>query len=125
MKCYVIVGLLPCLLLTGCANQSFDCPPDQGVGCQSIMTVHSQVNACQRSITRSSIDITMPSLPPNNALKTPPFTKLKLKDGRYAQWIPEDIRCIWLPPYHDTHGQFHESRFVYTVIQAGYWQIKG
>lgn len=120
---YAGLTLLPCFLLTGCSQQSFDCPPGQGMGCQSIMSVHSQVNACQRPLVRTSIDMNMPNLPEDNIIKTPESIRLKLKDGRHVQWVPEDIRRIWLPPYQDVHGQFYESRFVYTVVQAGYWKV--
>lgn len=33
----------------------------------------------------------------------------------------ETVQRIWLSPYEDNNGNYHEPSYVYTVIQPGHW----
>ena len=34
----------------------------------------------------------------------------------------ETIRKIWIAPYEDSDGNYHQGSDVYTILQPGYWQ---
>jgi conjugal transfer pilus assembly protein TraV len=85
------------LFLTGCANLNaqFDCPMRPGVHCESLDQVNSRVD-------RGEIGQEM----------------LKTSLPRHKH---ETVLPIWIAPYEDTDGNYHQEGEVYTVMKPGYW----
>jgi len=41
--------------------------------------------------------------------------------GRYA----ETVQHVWIAPFEDTSGNYHEESNVYSVVEPGYWGHTG
>jgi len=118
-----------CLFLTGCSTSSetFDCQVGQGVGCKSISTVNKMVDqgyledekgeeaAPSSVLSSSSPVISTASL--SQQLDTP------LADEFSVHRIQEEHLRVWIAPYQDIQGNFHEGSIVHTVLKPGYWQV--
>lgn len=87
------------ILLTGCSNlnSQFDCPMRPGVHCESLDQVNSRVDRGEiayesRLISSSSV-------------------------RRHETVLP-----VWIAPYEDTDGNYHQASEVYAIVKPGYWQ---
>jgi|HubBroStandDraft_4_1064222.scaffolds.fasta_scaffold968479_2 conjugal transfer pilus assembly protein TraV len=96
------------LLLTGCSslNAQFDCPMRPGVHCESLDQVNSRVD-------RGEIG------------------QEKWIKGSTSSWMTsasssfrrhETVLPIWIAPFEDTDGNYHQASEVYTILKPGYWQ---
>lgn len=123
------------LFLSGCtsASETFDCEPGKGVGCQSITKVNKMID--QGQFLESQEGFTSPlsnqnllskATPPS--FSTSPFSNaasatVVLSDQTVVQRIAEQPIRVWVAPYQDEAGNFHEASVVHSVIQGGYWQV--
>lgn len=98
------------LLLTGCAemNSQFDCPMKPGVHCESLDQVNERVNRGQMS--RPNFFKWKDSVNANYASTSDNALRHK-----------ETIMTVWIAPFQDTKGNYHEANVVYTVAKPGYW----
>ena len=102
----LLITLCLLFLLPGCAslNSDFDCPVKPGVMCKSLDEVNSGVDrhAMGSSVRSPSAD--QFSVPPD-------------APARYA----ETIMPIWIAPYEDAQGNYHNESKIFTVVKPGYW----
>ena len=104
--------------LTGCAgmNSQFNCNKvgGKGVGCASLDQVNSMVNqgAFNNTSTSSNQNI-KPSYTSGFSVAAPTAGT----PVRYS----ETIQQVWIAPYEDTSGNYHEPSMVYAVIQPSHW----
>lgn len=109
------------LIVSGCSTSSeiFDCEPGKGVGCQSITKVNKMIDAGhfrgsdEDSLVKSSVPFFVPLLEP-------------AQNGEHevVQRVREQPIRVWVAPYQDEEGNFHEASVVHSVIQEGYWQVQ-
>lgn len=45
-------------------------------------------------------------------------------DGFFVQRIQEEHLRVWIAPFQDAQGNFHEGSIVHTVLKPGSWQIR-
>lgn len=128
------------LIVSGCSTSSetFDCEPGKGVGCQSITKVNKMIDAGHFIDSKdeffSSLFVKPPVLshfPPaiNRGLADPTRVDHQVMDNTSMQFtvvrrIPEQPIRVWVAPYQDEVGNFHEASVVHSVIQGGYWQVQ-
>jgi len=108
--------ILICLLLSACASNKtqFDCPNGKGVGCKSITEVNDLVNKGSLDAkTKSKDKATAPIIVPQTQYNTS------------VERVTEQHLRVWLAPYQDEQGQFHEASVIHTVLRPGYWQMNG
>ena len=107
------------LMMSGCVsmNSDFDCPMKNGVRCQSLDEVNAAVD--RGEIGGSGV---------TKHVNRPVYTKasyLQYKDnvagGQSSVRYPEDVMRVWIAPYEDTSGNYHQASSVYTVARPGYW----
>lgn len=108
MKILMTLLLLPCLILTGCAklNEEFDCPAPKGGSCKRMDQVYDMVNG----VGHESLAVA----PKRNPLVTEGKPGEPLRYG-------EGVMRLWIAPYEDTDGNYHQANRVYSVVQEGHW----
>lgn len=125
----ILLVIIMTLVMSGCAsmNSDFDCPMKDGIRCQSLDEVNAAVDRGEIGSSCGTTDVSRPA-----------YTKtsyVQYKDsvvGRQASVrSPEDVMRVWIAPYEDTSGNYHQASNVYTIARPGYWvgnpprEIKG
>lgn len=126
----VFISFVPFIIfLTGCGsmNSKFDCPNQPGITCKSIDQVNDMVdrgligksgeveNTKKISNTKfypikSNLNIVTNTN--NNAEKQPnPFR------------AGEQVVRIWIAPYQDVYGNYHNENSIYTVVRKSNWVV--
>lgn len=123
-KLILVIFVLGSLaLLSGCAglNSSFGCNATAGDNCSTVDRVNHQamVGAYDNALSQAQ------------RLKTPGATRgLVRETTRYNVKAPtagepvrygESIQRIWIAPYEDQAGIYHEPSYVYTVLKGPHW----
>lgn len=114
-----IVCLLAVVINTsGCAlySKEFDCKVDKGLGCKSISEVNQLVDNGALKEVRENKSVNFPA----NAVCSLP---IGLSDQAKIQRVQEEHLRVWIAPYQDEQGNFHEASLIHTVIKPGYWQL--
>lgn len=113
--------------LTGCSSlsETFDSAPGQGVGTKPITVVNHMVEHKQlrgSALQDSSIQ--------HNEILTDGISRSEvLTDGSLpigvgsAKRSDEKTLRVWIAPYIDDQGHFHESSRIHTVIQPSRWNV--
>ena len=118
---------LVCLSLGGCSTSSetFDCQAGKGIGCKSISTVNKMVDqGSLGDIEEGKQSIELPSsVPVISTASLPQQTEISLIDEFFVQRIQEEHLRVWLAPFQDAQGNFHEGNIVHTVLKPGFWQV--
>ena len=130
-------------LLVGCAayDESFDCPAGKGIGCQSVTEVKKKLNQGAIDMPETTTEAAArcggktPFLPPivshgqgkiDFADQTAGIDPVVFIDshGMTLSRAREHPLRVWIAPYQDSDGNFHEASIVHTVIRPGYWHIQ-
>lgn len=117
MACILIQlgGLTACSIM----NSSFDCPNKSGVNCKSL----DQIN---RMVDSGEI---------RGRMQTGCAGVAKCTDGAEFQSFPvsasfrsgqpirygETVQRIWIAPYEDSEGNYHQDSIIYAVMKGGHW----
>ena len=111
------------LFLSGCVGMGskFDCDVDSGGKCAPMHHINKM--ASQGVFNENSLYGT----PKENALARAE-SKANRKNGYPLNAFDgtpirsnENIQQIWIGPYEDTNGNYHEPSYVYAVIKKGRW----
>lgn len=123
---YLGLGLMS---LSGCSvhKASFDCPNGKGMGCGSMLSVHEAIK--DNNFPRESDNLSKV----NNQIKTKSAssspsinvqTATQTVDNNNLVYRSQDkIMRIWFNSYFDEHNNFHDSQYIYTIIQPAQWLI--
>jgi len=112
------------MILTSCAgmNQQFDCPMKGGVRCESLDQVNARVNSGE--IGHEGTETVSEKVAFHYSEQTvqwhSPSTDAdfyKRKPLRYG----ETVQHIWIAPFEDTSGNYHQESDVYTIVKPAHW----
>ena len=115
-----MIVILMSLLVSGCAqlNSDFDCPMKDGVRCMSIHQVNEAVDRGALGDEPANITVIQPSYLQGDYIQ--------YKDGRASLSSPirkpEEVTHVWVAPYEDVNGNYHQASNVYTVSRPGFWR---
>ena len=117
----VAMGVISTALLSGCAgvNGSFACDKTAGDSCESMSMVNQQTDAGAfaqgdgGTAQNSTVESAAPVNPSGFDVATPQAGA----PIRYG----ESVARIWIAPFEDKEGNYHEPSYVYTVIQSSHW----
>ena len=119
LKFFLSLFMLPWLIscASGLSSQ-FSCQSAQQYGrCLSVSEIDQKIDSGELTGDESHLYI-KPKQPkiiqPNNMNVS--------NDKGNPQRHPEIIRKIWVAPYEDNDGNYHQGSDVYTVLQSGYWK---
>lgn len=111
--------------LSACTtNSSFDCPNKAGVNCRSLDQINAMVDRgeihgrmedsgnrlASARIEQSDEHDEFQSFP-----SSPTF--IPGQPIRYG----ETVQRIWIAPYEDVEGNYHQDSVLYTIIKGGHW----
>lgn len=142
LKSYNVLKILSLSIgimsLSACAvhKASFDCSNGKGMGCGSMTDVHKAIKnnnfknqedtqnylkptkgcvSCQKTNldTISSID---PAIYSNQ--------NIKLTKSRVSR-TQDKIMKIWFNGYFDQNNNFHDSQYIYTILEPAKWIVNG
>ena len=115
-----ILILPAAILLSSCAemNSQFDCPMKSGIRCESIDSINAKIDSGEigaqnnhTAQTHSQVMFTYKD--------TLPFSKFYFKDQPLRS--NETVQHVWISPFEDKEGNFHQDSDIYTVTQDGHW----
>ena len=114
----LILTMIGLLGLTSCAhmNSDFDCPMKNGVRCQSLDEVNAAVDRGEIGGSVGSTD-KRPSFRSAAYIPYIDASSSKTLPVRY----PDDVMRVWIAPYEDSIGNYHQASSVYTVTHPSYW----
>ena len=128
-KLIVLPSLLLCTALSGCAsmNSNFDCPMKPGVMCKSLDSVNGMVDQGQLG-KESDTDCkdchngksNSKSTNQFSAFNTPFPAKMGIQPGAPVRYS-ESVLQVWVAPYEDAQGNYHQESDVFTVVKGGHW----
>lgn len=95
--------------LTGCVelNTEFDCPMTKGGTCQRMDQVYE-------SLHQGNSYETLKPVQHKNPMAFPGKSGDPLRFG-------EGVMRVWVAPYEDTDGNYHQASKVYSVVEEGRW----
>lgn len=103
--------LLSCLALTACAglNENFDCPAPEGGSCKRMDQVYEMVNG-EGDVSKKPLAVA----PSRNPL---------ILEGRPGDPLRygEGVMRLWIAPYEDRDGNYHQTNEIYSVVREGHW----
>ena len=118
-----LMMLLPLLMLmSSCAelNSQFDCPMNSGIRCESITSINARVDRGElRECGINSIDN-------KNFQVMPAYTPYPFNVPRYSSKgeplrYAETVQRVWVAPFEDKQGNYHQDNDIYTVAKPGKW----
>lgn len=116
MKIYGML-IVTMLSMPGCAsfNDKFDCPQNNGFSCKPLSTVNAMISRGELNKRSSS----KKQLSPHriNGLGYPASSIAPNQPIR----VKEMTIRVWLAPYEDSSGNYHEQNYIYTVVTPEYW----
>lgn len=125
----VILSLLAQHLLVGCTGyqNSFDCPPPPGLGCQSMTQINGHITENNGSADELLVK-NGTSCEGGNCLKKEitcvrGATYFEEEGGETVQRVPERVAKIWLNGYINNEGDFEGSRYVYVALKDDTWRL--
>lgn len=100
--------------LIGCSliPEQFDCKYSKGVGCKSI----SQVNQMLDDLALNS------AIKPQPKVLVVKNQNSKSELEKVQRVVDEKLR-VYIAPYQDLQGHFHEGAIIHTVLRPGFWQV--
>lgn len=110
MKRLMSVVIVNFMVLTGCTklNSEFDCPAPNGGSCKRMDQVYNLVNG------EGGVEESLAVAPNRNPL---------VLEGRPGDPLRygEGVMRVWVAPYEDIEGNYHQASQVYSVVQKGHW----
>lgn len=101
-------------------KSDFECDPVNGISCKSL----SQINEMHENgklnkklpVTASKSDNTSEFSTDLLEEKLPQ----KFLSGKMTR-SPEKVQRVWISGYEDKEGVYHGPKYIYMVVQKGYW----
>ncbi len=115
--------------LNGCSvhKASFDCPNGKGMGCGSMISVHEAIKDNNFPRESDNLSKTNPQIKTKTASNSTPSVDVQVAtqvvDNNLVYRSQDKIMRIWFNSYFDEHNNFHDSQYIYTIIQPAQWLI--
>lgn len=129
MRTIIFSGIfvLGAALLSGCANTSseFSCPAPKTGMCQSVRNVDNMVDSGQIRANTSS-NIQQGGATTNTRITWGNFSTpyaATLHPGQPLRQ-QEIVMAVWMSPYEDSKGYYHDESTVYAVMIPSQWSTQ-
>lgn len=101
--------LLLALFLVACSTpkESFDFGPGKGLGNKSITEVNNILDNSNGQ----------------NSVIAPKIDCLKFNARGRVERTPEQRMRVWIAPFQDNNGNFHEGSMIHTLVREGSWRV--
>lgn len=114
------------VMLTACTtmNSRFDCPNQAGVSCKSLDQINNMVDSGQ---IRGRTQISSCHSPKQEISTIDEFQSFSITNN-FSNNVPirhsETVQRIWIAPYEDTEGNYHQESFMYSIMKDSHWSGK-
>jgi type IV conjugative transfer system lipoprotein TraV len=123
----VSLGLI---FLNGCAvhKASFDCPNSKGMGCGSMIKVHEAIKdnsfpkESDETINKKKITTINGETMTKTITQATPVVESS-SENNVVYRSQDKIMRIWFNSYFDEHNNFHDSQYIYTIIEPAGWLV--
>lgn len=121
-KLHFAILFLSVAQLNACStslNNQYDCPNRAGVSCKSLGEINSMVDQGQIGLNNRTSEVS--DVPFS---QVPTLTANQIEYGFHGKnpiRHGEQIQKMWLSPYEDMQGNYHEQHVIYSVVNPGYW----
>lgn len=116
----ITLTLINMVFLAACTmNSSFDCPNTAGINCKSLGEIDRLVDSGQLQ-GRIPIEKTKTTVLADKAefeSFPPSSTFIPGQPIRYG----ETVQRIWIAPYEDSEGNYHQDSLMYSIVKGGHW----
>ncbi len=128
VNCFTSIAILA---LTACSSvsESFDSEATKGVGAKSISQVNAMIDQGKIGAVVGGVlgdlahtQVVAPVIVQNPVAIANSET-IVLSDHSVIQRQPEQHLRIWLAPFQDMQGNFHEAAVVHTLQRPSFWQV--
>ncbi len=91
-----------------------------GVNCSSLDQVNTMIDQGKIGAKRSTINYNLTAAPIQSQATT--FARLNSSSAN-LEWLrqPETVMRIWIAPYEDQDGNYHQPGMLYSVVKPGRW----
>ena len=133
---YVVISILS-IMLSGCMGigSSFDCNMDSGGRCAPMYQINRMASRGSFSssetatdkpyeINKSMFALKKGSSAKQNILGETPSSSNSLRSNPLRSNLlrsNEKTQQIWIGPYEDANGNYHEGSNIYTVVKKSEW----
>lgn len=120
MRLLFSIFIFSYFLLSACTmNSHFDCPNKAGVNCHSLDEINRMVDqgTVLESRAQSTLAPTNVTIDHTFESYTPMTPESMATPIRYA----ETVERIWIAPFTDTDGNYHDASLIYTIVKGGSW----
>lgn len=109
------------LLLTACSsmNSNFDCPNKVGVLCKNLDQINEMVDRGQ--IQGQSHTVSNTARDTSTASTFQPFMTVANNYSGAPLRYGETVQRIWVAPFEDTEGNYHQDSVIYAIVKEGHW----
>lgn len=117
--CFICLLFIGVVGLSGCANMSAPptCPDGTGLSCARVDQINTMVDRGQLSVTPIGRSSRGNAGPFQNFSIPYPST---VKSGQ-PLWNGEKVMQVWVAPFKDSSGNYHQASLIDTVVKPGYW----
>lgn len=112
--------------ITGCGihKASFDCSGSKGMGCGSMIGVHKAIKNKEFPKESENDQLSQNQVKNTNILNSISDSTDRINDDGHQIYRSQDkIMRVWFNSYFDNQNNFHESKYVYTVISPSQWVV--
>ena len=126
MKIVLFGCLVTTVLLTGCANSSFDCKRQDGLSCVSLYEVNDKINTGEigkngvKKAPKGRSKFTKGDPQPMTVI-TKTTTAPSVKNNKTPVRVPEQTASIVIFPYETDDGVYHQGTVLHTVLSKAHW----
>jgi conjugal transfer pilus assembly protein TraV len=109
------------LTLSGCSvyrEEFSECGPDKGIPCKTLSEVHQIMNEQQ------GMNTPMPPVIGEMSGNNVNHEEVVLSDKSVIQRAREEHLRVWIAPFQDDQGNFHEASVVHSVVRPSFWQMQ-
>lgn len=110
-------------LLSGCSIYKEDfaeCGADKGIACKTLPEIHEIVNEQAAFTHNTSMSPIVSAADP----KQINHEEVVLADKSIIQRAKEEYLRVWIAPFQDDQGNFHEASVVHSIIRPAFWQMQ-
>lgn len=106
------------LMFTSCSsmNSSFDCPNKAGINCKSLDEINAMIDSGSATGQKEFSNYKTV----NGINDFDQYSYTTFKPGQPIRY-GETVQRIWLAPYEDNEGNYHQENIIYTVVKDGHW----
>ena len=115
--------ILPMIIvLFGCSemNTQFDCPMKPGIRCESIDSINARVDRGEIGRARLT-PASATNLQQMPMYKNSNIGNYRLSSKGEPLRYGETVQRLWVAPFEDKEGNYHQESDIYTVVKPGHW----